>query len=152
MRGFKLFKKRNVIGNKWINNWEVGDKRKEEWKKREKEFIRRREYGDLFLSDRDDDRKEGEERVYRYSIFDRWFCDGGDYEGDEKYFWMNHYGVKVVERREEFIEVFEMFRKHMNWKGEINSKKVVKEFEKFMKFRERIWRDDWSYKFRDSSG
>ena len=97
-------------------------------------------------------REDDEGKVYYFNVFRKWGClDWGiDEDGNElKEFYRMFEVVEIIERRKELREVFEEFRKCMNWKGELNKEKVIKEFDKFMKFRERMWRDDWEFKFKD---
>jgi len=129
--------------NDWINNMSEFDERDKLW---------------TILSGgvdcrSEDWREDKKEKKYYFKLFRRWRCDYGyDSDGNEtKEFYKCFENIEVVERRNELKEVFELFRRNMNWNGEIYNTEVVKEFDKFMKFRDRMWREDWSYRFKGNS-
>ena len=96
----------------------------------------------------EDYRIEVEEKKYIFKIFWKWRCD--DY-GEGKKFSRMYLDCEVVERRKDIIELLEMFRGLKNYKDEINNKDVIEEFDKFMKWKKNVKRDNWDCMFLEKS-
>tara|TARA_Y100000310_G_C20655626_1_gene801827 strand:- start:765 stop:1109 length:345 start_codon:yes stop_codon:yes gene_type:complete len=101
-----------------------------------------------FFEKREDYRVEVEEKKYIFKIFWKWRCD--DY-GEGKEFSRMYSYCEVVERRKDIIELLEMFRGFKNYRDEINNKAVIEEFDKFMKWKDNVKRDNWDYMFLEKS-